>query len=242
MAKPRPVDREAQAADATPPQTADAAPARAGNAALPAGKRARRRQAILDAALAVFAEEGYANARLDEIAARAGVAKGTLYLYFRDKEGLFEELLRSAAAPVLARIARIAADPRLRADELLSRLYTTFRTEIVETDRRHIFRLLLTEGPRFPALTQFYHREIIARAEPVLREVLRRAHQRGEIASAGLQDYPQLVMAPALVAVMWGELFGRIQPLDAAGMFDTYVRLLTGKGNGTGGNAGSGGK
>ena len=72
-----------------------------------------RRQAILDAALSVFAEHGFEAARLDEVAARAGVAKGTLYLYFQHKEALFEELMRGAVAPVIDTLSKVAANPAM---------------------------------------------------------------------------------------------------------------------------------
>ena len=104
--------------------TAKAAPAARRNAgkpapvrsAAPAGSRkvdaAARREAILDAALTVFAERGYEAARLDDMAARAGVAKGTLYLYFKDKEALFEALVRGAVSPMLGKVARVRRGPR----------------------------------------------------------------------------------------------------------------------------------
>ena len=82
---------------------------------------AARRQAILDAALSVFAERGFEAARLDDVAARAGVAKGTLYLYFRDKEALFEELMRSAVSPIIEAVSRAASAPDMPARARCSR-------------------------------------------------------------------------------------------------------------------------
>ncbi|MCB1476418.1 MAG: TetR/AcrR family transcriptional regulator [Rhodobiaceae bacterium] len=203
-------------------------PKRNGSAArAPAGRKAQRRHQILSAALAVFSEQGFAAARLDDIAARAGVAKGTLYLYFESKEMLFEELLREAATPMYGRLARIAADPRISGRDAIKRLLDAFRREIVETDARHLVRLLLSEGPRFPALTAFYYREILSRAVPLLRQILERAHERGEIRSRKLLEVPQLVMAPALAALMWEDMFGRFEQLDVETLFNTHADLLT---------------
>ncbi|MGE0585960.1 MAG: TetR/AcrR family transcriptional regulator [Flavobacteriaceae bacterium] len=219
---PRPAPKAAKPADG------QSAPKRNGSAArAPAGRKAQRRHQILGAALVVFSEQGFAAARLDDIAARAGVAKGTLYLYFESKETLFEELLREAAMPIYGRLARIAADPRISGREAIKRLLDAFRREIVETDARHLVRLLLCEGARFPTLTSFYYREILSRAVPLLRQILERAHQRGEIRSAKLLEAPQLVMAPAIAALMWNDMFGRFETLDIEALFNTHVDLLT---------------
>ena len=82
---------------------------------------AARKQAILDAALMEFSQCGFEAARLDDIADRAGIAKGTLYLYFDDKEGLFEEVVRSAVSPVLERLSSIATAPDLPVDKNFSK-------------------------------------------------------------------------------------------------------------------------
>jgi AcrR family transcriptional regulator len=90
-----------------------------------------RRQAILEAALTVFAEHGYEAARLDDVARRAGVAKGTLYLYFNDKEALFESLIRSAIDPVLERLKTVSAVPDLPLSQVLEGLFSVFRSEVL---------------------------------------------------------------------------------------------------------------
>lgn len=198
-----------------------------GGGRVPAGRKAQRRRQILDAALAVFAEQGFAAARLDDIAARTGVAKGTLYLYFESKEALFEELLREAAVPLQGRLARIAADPRISGRDAIFRLLDAFRREIIETDARHLVRLMLSEGSRFPSLTGFYYREILSRAVPLLRQILQRAHESGDIRSRKLAELPQLVMAPAIAALIWTDMFGRYEPLDVEALFRTHVDLLT---------------
>src|SRR5215207_4799078 len=119
------------------------------------GKRAAKREAILMAALDEFSINGFAAARLDDVAKRAGVAKGTIYLYFADKETLFQELARSMMSPLVGNIEGFAtADIPL--PMLLEGLADLFTREVIGSRRKDIIRLIISEGPRFPSLAEFY--------------------------------------------------------------------------------------
>ena len=153
-----------------------------GAAAARSGARAKRsaerRDAILAAALDEFAARGFAAARLEDVAKRADVAKGTIYLHFADKETLFQELIRLELSPVVGALERAShADIPFR--QVTDQLIEVFVREIFETRRKDVIRLVLTEGPRFPKLAEFYYREVIARAMEAIRAILRRAHERG---------------------------------------------------------------
>ena len=188
-------------------------------------KSVATREAILAAALDEFSARGFAAARLDDVARRAGVAKGTIYVHFRDKETLFEELVRSALVPViLAAEAAPMADLPLR--QFAERLIDTFVRDIYGTRRKDVLRLIITEGERFPQLAHIYYREVITRALAMLRGVVRRAVERGEIADDALLRFPQLLIAPGLVAIIWDALFSRFEPLDVAAMMRKHVDLL----------------
>jgi AcrR family transcriptional regulator len=197
------------------------------------GARARtiaptaRKQTILDAALAVFAERGFETARLDDVAARAGVAKGTLYLYFKDKETLFEEVVRGAASPILERLNELAASLDMPFDTALDALFTMFEKEVLGTKRKLLIRLILTEGPRFPRIAQFYYHNVVGRIIPLIAKMARRAVERGELATDAVARYPQLIAAPLLTAVIWDALFAKIKPLDAAGFLRAHREVLT---------------
>ena len=128
----------------------------------------------MQAGLAVFSDQGFAATKLDDVAVKAGVAKGTIYLYFRDKQDLFEQIVRDAVLPVIARLEGIAQAPDLPAEVALKALIDLFRTEVLETRRKHVLRLIMTEGPRFPALAEFYHREVVSRGLKHIGELLRR--------------------------------------------------------------------
>jgi AcrR family transcriptional regulator len=195
-----------------------------------AKRSSERRDAILAAALAEFAARGFAATRLDDVAKHAGVAKGTIYLHFADKETLFQELVRLELSPVVGALERASqADIPLR--QVADQLIEVFVREIFATRRKDVIRLVLTEGPRFPKLAEFYYREVIARAMEAIRAIVRRAHQRGELNSDALVRFPQLLPAPGIVAVIWSGLFDRFEPLDVGAMMRAYFDVLLGGGS-----------
>jgi len=185
-----------------------------------------RRQAILEAALDVFAAEGFAAAKLDDVAEKAGVAKGTIYLHFKDKQDLFEQMVREAVFPVIARLEELAKLPDLPAELALRAMFEVFRTQVLATRRKDLLRLILTEGPRFPAIAAFYHREVVARGLALMGELLNRARANGELSAEGLARFPQLVVAPLILAVVWDGLFAAIEPLDVEGLLAVHRELL----------------
>jgi AcrR family transcriptional regulator len=198
----------------------------------PAGRAERaadRRQAIIEAAFETFIEQGFAATRLDDVAKRAGVAKGTIYLHFKDKQALFEELVRSAIVPLAARLAAPPpATGSIRA--VLENFAGNFVREVTATRRGAIVRLVIAEGPRFPAIADFYYREVVSRGLAGMRALIELGIARGEIKQTGLKDFPQIVVAPAMVAVIWQGLFGRFAPLDAAAMLRVHLDLIFGEG------------
>ena len=209
--------------------------AAAGGRAPAAGARAERRNdrraAILSAALEEFAARGFAATRLDDVARRADVAKGTIYLYFRDKESLFQELVRTMLSPLVGAIAGAPLrDLPIRA--VVEMIFDVFVNEIYATRRKDVIRLILAEGPRFPKLAEFYYREVIGRVLPVIRARLMLAVERGELTNDALARFPQLLVAPALLAVLWSGLFGRFAPLDARELMRAHLDLLFDKENG----------
>jgi AcrR family transcriptional regulator len=197
------------------------------------GARAKRgvarREAILKAALEEFSARGFEAARLDDVARRAGIAKGTIYLYFSDKETLFQELVRSEISPIvgtLEHVSHVEAPIRMIAEQFVE----LFVREIIETRRKDIIRLIISEGPRFPKLAEFYYREVISRALGAVRAVLRRAVERGELANDAIARFPQLLIAPALVAIVWNALFDRFEPLDVRAMLRAHFDFMFGAG------------
>jgi AcrR family transcriptional regulator len=193
-------------------------------------RRTERRDAILAAALEEFAARGFAATRLDDVARRADVAKGTIYLYFRDKESLFQELVRTMVSPLVGAITSAPLnDIPVRA--VVEMIADVFVNEIFGTRRKDVLRLIITEGPRFPKLAEFYYREVISRVLPILRARLTLAVERGELAHDALARFPQLLVAPALMAIVWSGLFERFQPLDVRALMRAHLDLLFGPPN-----------
>jgi AcrR family transcriptional regulator len=190
-----------------------------------AKRSAERRDAILAAALDEFAARGFAAARLDDVAKRADVAKGTIYLHFADKETLFQELIRMELNPVLGALEHVShADVPLR--QLTDRLIEVFVREIFQTRRKDVIRLVITEGPRFPKLAEFYYHEVIARVMETIRSMLHRAFERGELETDALVRFPQLLAAPGIVAIIWSGLFDRFEPIDTRAMMRAHFDVL----------------
>src|SRR5258708_16647490 len=125
-----------------------------------AERQAEKRGAILDAALDEFSASGFAAARLDDVARRAGVAKGTIYLYFRDKESLLQELVRTMLTPLIGRI-EAAGTADLPARFVAEAIAALFVNDIFGTRREAVLRLIITEGPRFPKIAEFYFHEVL---------------------------------------------------------------------------------
>jgi AcrR family transcriptional regulator len=184
-----------------------------------------RRAAILAAALEEFSARGYEGARLEDVAKRAGIAKGTIYLYFADKEALFQDLVRSMVNPILGMLQQ-TREIDLPARALVELLIETFLREIYGTRRKDIIRLIFSEGPRFPAIAEFYHREVISRILGFVRPMLARAVARGELPDDTFVRFPQLLIAPGLVGILWSGLFEKFEPLDVAAMMRAHVNVI----------------
>jgi AcrR family transcriptional regulator len=193
-----------------------------------AERAAERRAAIVDAALDEFIARGFTATRLDDVATRAGVAKGTIYLHFKDKESMFEELIRTALVPL---IGRLQGPPPIGASvrDTIEGFARSFVQEVAGTRRGDIVRLIVAEGPRFPSIADFYYREVVSRGLGAMRALIELGVARGEIAHKNLAGFPQIVVAPAIVAVIWQSLFSRHAPLDASEMLRVHLDLIFGE-------------
>jgi AcrR family transcriptional regulator len=211
----------AASANANVPEAAAPASSRAARAA-------ERRAAIVEAALEEFIARGFAATRLDDIAKRAGVAKGTIYLHFKDKESMFEELVRIVIVPVVERLTTLPP-PTGSVRDLVEAFATNFLKEVANTRRGDLVRLIVAEGPRFPAVADFYYREVVSRGIAGMRALIELGIARGEIREKNLAHFPQILVAPALIAVIWQSLFARHAPLDAQAMLRVHLDLIFGE-------------
>jgi AcrR family transcriptional regulator len=193
----------------------------------PSSPRWRRRkedrpQEIVAAALDVFAERGFAAARLDDVAARAGVSKGTLYLYFSSKEDLFKAVIRAAILPNLERAERMIAEVPEPSFALLERLLAMVAELIATTRAAIIPKLVIAEAGNFPELAAFYHREVIQRGFGLLANLLARGVACGEFRPLNIDHTVRLIAAPLLMSAVWRSAFDGVAPLDVPALIATH--------------------
>jgi AcrR family transcriptional regulator len=194
-----------------------------------AERAAERREAIIDAAMDEFIARGFEATRLDDVARRAGVAKGTIYLHFKDKESLFQELIRTAIVPLVSRLNTAPPPAGASVRDMIEGFARAFIQDVATTRRGDLVRLIVAEGPRFPDVADFYYREVVSKGLAGMRALIELGVARGEIQQARLAQFPQILVAPAMVAVIWQSLFSRHAPLDANEMFRVHLDLIFGE-------------
>ena len=194
-----------------------------------AERAAERRGAIVAAAMDEFIARGFAATRLDDVAKRADVAKGTIYLHFKDKESMFEELIRIAIVPLVSRLGAAPLRPDATVRDMVEGFAKIFIEQVATTRRGDIVRLIVAEGPRFPAVADFYYREVVSKGIAGMRAMIELGIARGEIRNKELARFPQILVAPALIAVIWQSLFSKHAPLDAITMLQVHLDLIFGE-------------
>ncbi|MGB6799419.1 MAG: TetR/AcrR family transcriptional regulator [Xanthobacteraceae bacterium] len=190
-------------------------------------RKAERPQEILEAAFAEFSRNGYATTTLDQIAERAGVTKGTIYVYFENKEHLFISMVREITKTTFDTVHDMFESHEGSTAELLRAQFSFFYQHIVEDrHRRDVLRMLIAEAPRFPELSDRYYNEIIRPCLDLLKQAIQRGVDRGEIRKSCITDSPQVVIAPIALVDMWMMMFDDRQPLDLKAYFDAHLELV----------------
>lgn len=192
----------------------------------PDGRRTKRFHAILAAALDEFSANGFAMARLDDVAKRARVAKGTIYLYFDSKEDLFRAVVRELIVPMVTDLSEQIDRFEGPSEELIRHMVAALRLGLAKPGVRAIVRLVIAEAGRFPDLAEFYYREVVSRGMAAIRKVIARGVARGEFRHNPVETFPQLFVGPMLVTVVWQELFDRFDPLDLDALLDAHIDVL----------------
>jgi AcrR family transcriptional regulator len=190
-------------------------------------RKAERPQEIVEAAFAEFSRNGYATTTLDQIAERAGVTKGTIYVYFENKEHLFISMVREITKATLDTVHEMFATHDGSTAELLRAQFAFIYAHIVEDRRRReVLRMLIAEAPRFPELADRYHQDILRPCLDMLRQAIRRGVERGEFRNSAIVDQPQVVIAPIALVDLWMMMFDDRQPLDLKAYFDAHLDLV----------------
>lgn len=187
----------------------------------------QRAEQIVAAAFEEFSAHGFAATRLDDVARRAHVAKGTIYLHFKNKEMLFQAVIRGLIRPFLDGFAEFAGTFAGSAEDLLREFLARQYVEVVRSEKaRRILRLLIAESGNFPQLAEIYRREMIGPGLGAVRLVLEKGFASGEFRRTSAGDFPQILVAPAIAAVVWMLVLGRRQPLDLDGYFSAHLEFV----------------
>jgi AcrR family transcriptional regulator len=162
---------------------------------------------IAAAALAVFAEKGFAGARIEEIAERAGISKGTLYLYYHGKAELFRAVVREVVIPNVdaMRAAFLAAD--LPFADTLRRLLPTFAEIVTRVPVGAVAKMVIGESRNFPELAKVWHDEVIDKALGLIAALVERGQAKGEVRTGDPRTHAFSIMGPMLISVLWRETF-----------------------------------
>jgi len=181
--------------------------------------RQRRKQArpqeLLDAALGVFVEKGFAAARTEEVAARAGVSKGTLYLYYPSKEELLKAVIREHVLSVIeAGAIEIQQFTGSNAD-LLRHLLADWWMKVFESPGSAVFKLVMTEARSFPEIAEFYRRDVIEPGNRLIGGVLQRGIEQGEFRAVDIDAAVHSIVLPMVMLCLHKHSVGVCAPVES---------------------------
>lgn len=162
---------------------------------------------IVAAALEVFGEKGFAAARIEEIARRAGVSKGTVYLYFETKEDIFRAVVHDAIIPNIDEIEAMVLGLDLPLGDLLRMLLPRFAELVTARPIGAVVKMVVGESRNFPELARVWHDEVISKGVGLISTLIARAQERGEVRPGDPRTYAFSIMGPMLMGVLWRETF-----------------------------------
>lgn len=182
---------------------------------------------LLEAALDCFAERGFAATRLEDVAARAGVTKGTAYLYFKNKEELFKAVVGGYIVPVIEELEAAAREPGSAAD-LLRKVARLFVERAYHSRFSALPKLVIAEATNFPELARFYLEEVVGRGRRMLTGLLHRGIESGEFREVDVEHAAYCMIAPLLFSTLWKHSLGPYdsRPLDARALVDCHLDLF----------------
>jgi len=184
-----------------------------------------RPKELIDAALEIFVEKGYAAARLDEVAKRAGVSKGTVYLYFTNKEELFKAVIRDGIVSDLANIEEIIDHFEGKTSDLLRVTLKSWWDNVGATPLAALLKVIVSEAGNFPEIVKFYYDEVISRRKRIILQILQRGIDNKEFRSVDLNTTLFLIVAPFPFLFIWEYSFAQCAPesVDPAAIINAHI-------------------
>ena len=187
-----------------------------------------RPREICAAALDVFSEKGFAAARLDEIARRAGISKGTLYLYFKDKEDLFRAVVRDAIAPNVEAITSTIATLDAPFPDVIGAFLAGFAEREARLPIGAVAKMVVGESRNFPELARVWHDEVASKAIGALAAFIEGAQKRGEVRAGDPRLYAFSLMGPMVLGALWRATLVPAggQPLDIEALAKQHAETV----------------
>ncbi|HJS46136.1 MAG TPA: TetR/AcrR family transcriptional regulator [Rhizomicrobium sp.] len=192
----------------------------------------RRKEArapeILEAALTCFARKGFAGTRMDDIAAAAGITKGTIYLYFDSKQSVFKALARASIGEQLGAVRSLVENFQGPSAQLLRLVLSTMGSFVRTSDRVILPKMILAESGNFPELAKFWREEIIEQGIVLLGGIIKRGTARGEFRAIAPEHAARLCVAPILLIALWRTTFAQFdaRPYDHEGLIEAHLQVL----------------
>ena len=184
-----------------------------------------RPQEITAAAFAAFAEKGFTATKVEDVARRAGVSKGLLYLYFKTKEELFKAVVRSVVIPRVDELTRALDSSELGAGDFMRGPLVAFLQRLPGSAASVVIRLMISEAPKHPDLVEFYWDNVASRGLAALTRLLERGVANGEFRDSAVNELPQLFLAPVMTSIVWGIVFAD-RSLDTDKLIATQVDMI----------------
>ena len=180
------------------------------------------------AALDLFVERGFAATRLDDVARRAGVSKGTLYLYFDSKEDLFKAVIREGYVSRITEFAEKMKDYQGTSADLIRELVNSWWEKIGATKLAGITKLMMSEAGNFPDLANFYHDEVVVRGMGLFAAAIQRGIEAGEFREVPLAYAPRIASAPVIMLMLWRNSFDLCgtHQMDPKAYLDVHTDML----------------
>ena len=191
-------------------------------------RKEARPEEITAAALELFVERGFAATRLEDVAARAGVSKGTVYLYFANKEDLFKAVVREGLVSPIAEMKDFASQYPGSSFALLRMLILGWWEKVGATGMSGIPKLLLGESGNFPELVRFYLAEVVEPGHEVMMAIVKRGIARGEFRKVNAEDAALLIAAPLLQMMLWRSALEpqSTRKMDTARYLEAHMDML----------------
>ena len=184
-----------------------------------------RPQEITEAAFSVFAEKGYAATRVEEVAKRAGVSKGLMYLYFKTKEELFKAVVKSVVVRRVDALVDAVETTDKTSEQFIRGPLLDFMKRVPGSPIAIVIRLLISEGQRHPDLVDFYWDNVVSKGLTAISRFIDRGVKRGEFRETAVNDLPQLVLAPMMLSMIWRLLFSKHE-LDTDKLMETQIDMI----------------